>query len=407
MALSYIALIPAYKPGGKMTETAAELREKGFDIIIVDDGSGPDYEDNFRQAEENATVLTHEINRGKGAAIKTGLAYISRYKICGDMKPSDIVIVTVDADGQHLPKDALHIARTAGSRPGTLILGSRALAENVPLRSRFGNSVTRHVFRAVSGIRIHDTQTGLRAFTADMIPALLAVKGDRYEYEINELLCLAADGTPIEEAEIETVYLDGNSSSHFDTIRDSCRIYREIISFALKRGRLKKLFQLMLFSASSFASFLIDYALYAVLLISGQSLVFANVAARLVSAGANYAINRSLVFRSKSRIAGSALQYFALAALILTGNTLVLRTLVGAGMGRMAAKVVTEVVFFLISWTVQRYVIFHSAEETGPSIEEQSGTDVGQAYTLEFKAARPRKLKNVYYKDAKAKETVR
>lgn len=168
----------------------------------------------------------------------------------------------------------------------SLILGSRALADNVPLRSRFGNTVTRFVYRLASGVKVHDTQTGLRACSCRLLSWMLEVKGDRYEYEMNVLLeCSKAD-IPIREVPIKTIYLDGNKSSHFDTVKDSIRIYKEILKF----------------SASSLASFVIDYLLYSVMVLltagigAEISLVISNVTARLVSATVNYNINRRYVF---------------------------------------------------------------------------------------------------------------
>ena len=376
MKSRYIALIPAYEPGEKLISLVHDLRDRGFEAVVIDDGSGMDYRDIFEKVSHDAVVLTHPENRGKGAALRNGLNYILNYMAYDEVArtPSgvrelsgrDAVIVTVDADGQHLPDDVLRVARIAGSRRDALVLGSRALDEDVPARSRFGNTVTRHVYSAVTGVRVHDTQTGLRAFSRDLIPALLEIEGDRYEYEINMLLTLAAEGYTIIEERIETVYEDNNSGSHFRTVRDSLRVYREILKF----------------SASSLASFAIDYCMYAVLLaITGtlgmtHSLVISNIGARLVSGTANYTMNRKLVFKSRTGFAKSAAQYVALAALILAGNTMVLSMLAGTfGMNSMIAKLITEMIFFVISWTVQKYVIFFSSdgpEEAAAAGEEET-----------------------------------
>ena len=364
----YIALIPAYEPEEKIKGLTAELIEKGFDIVVVDDGSGPDHASLFEELSQKATVLIHSENRGKGAALKTGLNYINKYMAYTEsvLTPAgaetisgrDAVIVTVDADGQHLPDDVVRVAEISAQRRDALVLGSRALSEDIPVRSRFGNTVTRHVYSAATGVRIHDTQTGLRAFHRCLIPRLLRIEGDRYEYEINMLMQLASEGVPIIEERIETVYEDNNSGSHFRTVSDSFRIYKEILKF----------------SASSLVSFAIDYGMYALLLaVTGaagiaNSLVISNIGARIVSGTANYAMNRKLVFKSRTGFARSAVQYFLLAAFILAGNTIVLSTLAGTlGINRFAAKLITEVIFFAISWTVQKYVIFfrEDSDDTG------------------------------------------
>ena len=444
MASRYIALIPAYEPDRKMLGVIADLGKTGFDVVIVDDGSGPEYAELFEQAAERlsgksgrgVTLLIHDVNRGKGAALKTGLDFINNFMVIRGEETQN-VIVAVDADGQHLAVDALRAAHTAQGNPGTLVLGSRILnqTQSVPLRSRFGNAVTRQVFRLATGVPVYDTQTGLRAFTADLIPSLLAVSGDRYEYELNVLMDFAGRGIPIREIEIETVYLEGNKSSHFDTVRDSYRIYKEIAKYAAtggsslhggtapaqihaeertdgaemssKNGRnadgIKSTAkQAAKFSASSFASFLIDYAMYALLLMIGPGLVFANIGARLVSSAANYTINRKLVFRSGKKVATSAVQYFALAAFILAGNTFVLHTMVASlGINSMAAKVLTEVLFFMISWTVQRYVVFYDGNETEGSEADRSESGMsrsgrtGGRFQIGYTAVRPKKLRAV------------
>ena len=370
----YIALIPAYEPEKKLIGLTADLREKGFDIVVVDDGSGPEYRDIFGELEMQATVLTHPQNRGKGAALKTGLRYINKYMAYTEsvrtaagtatVSGRDAVIVTVDADGQHLPDDVLRVAEISAGRRDALVLGSRALGKDIPARSRFGNTVTRHVYSAATGVRVHDTQTGLRAFHRSLIPRLLEIEGDRYEYEINMLMKLAAEGVPVIEERIETVYEDNNSGSHFRTIRDSFRVYKEILKF----------------SASSLASFAIDYCMYALLLAATgaagitNGLIVSNIGARLVSGTVNYTLNKKLVFRSRTGFAKSAAQYVMLAAFILAGNTIVLSTLAGTlGINSLAAKLITEVVFFAISWTVQKYVIFFR-EDAGAENDEPERT---------------------------------
>lgn len=452
MASRYIALIPAYEPDRKMLGVIADLGKTGFDVVVVDDGSGPEYAELFEQAAERlpgksgrgVTLLIHDVNKGKGAALKTGLDFINNFMVIRGEETQNI-IVAVDADGQHLAIDALRAAYTAQGNPGTLVLGSRILnnkkaaassgtqvtedaagsnMQNVPLRSRFGNAVTRQVFRLATGVPVYDTQTGLRAFTADLIPSLLSVSGDRYEYELNVLMDFAGKGIPIKEIEIETVYLDDNKSSHFNTVRDSYRIYKEIAKYAISGGKTMAsretdhimansqsdaggkgirdtAKQAAKFSASSFASFLIDYVMYALLLMIGPGLVFANIGARLVSSAANYTINRKIVFRSGKNVATSAVQYFALAAFILAGNTFVLHTMVASlGINSMLAKVLTEVLFFMISWTVQRYVVFYDGSDAGGSEADRSESGMSRSgrtgrFQIGYTAVRPKKLKAV------------
>ncbi|MCR4669244.1 MAG: bifunctional glycosyltransferase family 2/GtrA family protein [Clostridia bacterium] len=338
-----IALIPAYEPEELMITLLKELSEEGIEAIVVDDGSKSDKDSLFAEAAEYAAVLRHSVNRGKGAAIKTGLSYISEHY------RKDAAVVTMDADGQHKVSDARKVASAALENPGALIIGGRRFTGDVPLRSRMGNTITRYVFFLSTGRMIYDTQTGLRAFTAESIPYMLGVEGDRYEYEMNVLMRCAREGLEMIEIPIETVYIGDNSSSHFDTIKDSYRIYKEIIKF----------------SASSILSFLIDYSLYSVFLIAFGRPLRANVLARVISASANFLINKRLVFRTDGNTVKDAGKYALLAIVILALNTGLLKLLTGIlGIGPYIAKIIVEIILFILSYLVQKNLVFCKRGDT-------------------------------------------
>lgn len=341
-----IALIPAYEPDLQMVALVKHTREQGMLAIVIDDGSGAAYTDIFQQVSGLASVLTHAENYGKGCALKTGMQYVQKHF------QEPYTVVTMDADGQHQIADAVRVCDAAEKNPDSLILGSRRLQGNIPLRSQFGNTATRFVYRKTTGLHVRDTQTGLRAFSHKLLPKLLEISGERYEYEMNVLLAFAKEGIPIVEIEITTIYIDNNAGSHFDTVKDSYRIYRDILKY----------------SASSFLSFLLDYVLYSLFAVftaglGSASLTVSNLTARVLSAGVNFGINRKFVFQSEKNLQKSALQYVTLAAVILLGNTLVLNFFVRqAGLNRFAAKLITEITFFALSWLVQRFVIFRKKE---------------------------------------------
>ena len=187
-----IALIPAYQPEENLLELLCELEKNKYTIILVNDGSDNKCKDIFTKAEKYAVVLNHSLNMGKGAALKTGLKYIQN-------NFQKALIVTMDADGQHLVSDAEKIISLVQNFPEKLILGSRRLSKNAPLRSRFGNCVTRFVFHITSGISVYDTQTGLRGFSDKLLPFMLSVDGQRYEYEMNVLLQCARKKYPLKK----------------------------------------------------------------------------------------------------------------------------------------------------------------------------------------------------------------
>jgi putative flippase GtrA len=298
----------------------------------------------FDAVSDAATVVGYDDNRGKGHALKWGLDCISR------RYPEDATVVTVDADGQHSSSDVLRcaeLARTSGD--DTLVLGCRSFSgADVPLRSRVGNLVTRGVFRLASGVRVSDTQTGLRAFSAHLIPFLRSVTGERYEYEMNVLLACPEQGVTLAEVPIRSIYVEGNAASHFRPLCDSLRIYLGILSFA----------------ASSLTGFLVDYLLFWVLssllaALGAAGVVAANAGARLVSAAVNFLINHRLVFHSGERLSVTARRYALLALGILAANTAALLTLTDVlRMPALPAKLMVEIGFFLVSWVVQSRLVF-------------------------------------------------
>jgi len=295
----------------------------------------------FRQAEAlGATVLRHEGNRGKGAALKTGILAMSAKGFTG--------IVTADADGQHTPDDICRIIDAMRQNPEALVLGMRAFRGNVPWKSKAGNAITRVVFRFATGVRVNDTQTGLRGLPSLLFAKLAALKGDRYEYEMNMLLRLRDWETQVVEIPIETIYIEGNASSHFHPLRDSVRIYSQILRFG----------------ASSGISFLVDYGLYMFLAAFFLQTSFVSYAlARLVSSYVNYMLNRHLVFRTGGK--GSLLRYYLLAACILVVGASGTQGLTMLGVNAFAAKLIVDIPLFFASFTVQRSFIFRPGKKNG------------------------------------------
>ena len=244
----------------------------------------------------------------------------------------------MDADGQHRPEDMMRLLDFSKEHRQALCLGVRKVGKDMPLRSRLGNGITRKVFRLVSGTAVSDTQTGLRAFDIRLLPDLLAVSGERYEYEMNVLLTCARKHIDIEEMEIETIYHDReNSCSHFNSVRDSFRIYKDIFKFTL----------------SSMSRFLLDYRLFSLFMLflphTTAMVMAGNVTARVVSALYNYNINCRHVFHTR-RKASTAFQYILLAGVILLLNNIILDFLVqSAVLSVYPAKLITECVLFIIS----------------------------------------------------------
>jgi glycosyltransferase involved in cell wall biosynthesis len=224
---SIVVLLPVYKPSAHLLTVLTELRaaEPQCRFVIVDDGSGSSAGSVLHQAETlGGTVLRHLGNRGKGRALKTGFRYAEEHH-------PGVDVICADADGQHSVTDIVRVAERVRAT-GHTVLGVRRFAENVPLRSKVGNTVTQVLFRAATGRGVQDTQTGLRAYPGSLLGWLRTVPGERFEYEMNVLLEAARAGHPIEQVVITTTYLDDNASSHFSALSDSARIYWPLLRYA-------------------------------------------------------------------------------------------------------------------------------------------------------------------------------
>lgn len=221
-----VVVIPAYQPTKKLTEMVMDLSESGYATLVVDDGSDRACLSIWQEIDSVAAVLHHAHNQGKGAALKTAFCHIR------DNMPDIKCIITMDADGQHLMSDMQKVALCSLKNPGALVLGSRAFDQNVPLRSKLGNTITRFVFLCVARYKIQDTQTGLRAFDRSLLDYMLSTPGERYEYEMNVLLGCKENGISVLEVPIQTIYIDNNSSSHFNAVRDSAIVYKNILKHA-------------------------------------------------------------------------------------------------------------------------------------------------------------------------------
>ena len=334
-----------------MLKLLEEFRDNGdFLPIVVDDGSGAEFRTIFDRVPDFAVLLRHEVNRGKGAALKTAMQHVL------DALPECDIALTADADGQHKYADILRVNQVARDNPGALVLGSRKFEGEVPFKSRWGNAITRQVFAIASGAKVYDTQTGLRAFGREAMEQFLKIPGDRYEYEINMLLAAAQSGRPIVEERIATVYIDDNSSSHFHPVRDSFKIYMCILKFG----------------CSSLIAFAIDFVMLLLLsrLTAGLgaelSLVVSAVGARLVSASANFCINRRVVFKGNETLGKAIAKYAALAVGILAVNYLLLRLLNIVLRWPLAlSKIIVEVLLFVVSFVVQGKFVYRGNRSGG------------------------------------------
>jgi glycosyltransferase involved in cell wall biosynthesis len=340
-----VIVIPSLEPDAKLLDLVASIRQQNqiWPIVIVDDGSGNAYDAVFEEAEEkyHCSVIHHAENKGKGAAIKTAIRYI-----LSDLKSAQYM-VTIDSDGQHTLADMIKCIQAAEIHGNALVLGVRDFERKMPLRSRFGNVVTRNVLRMTTGIDIKDTQTGLRVIPTHFMDKFLEVPGDRFEYETNMLLETKRNNWEIHSQAISTIYIEDNASSHFRVVADSIAIYAVFIKYFL----------------SSVASFLVDVCVYAILIgvfndASLSSITLASISARGISSGFNYFVNKKVVFSKSSR--NSSLKYFALVSvqIVLSAYLVYLGHLLFPSVGTVPLKIMVDGLLFFSSYYIQKNYIF-------------------------------------------------
>lgn len=341
-----VLLVPAYKPDEKMlTFVKQALASERFSAIVaVDDGGGPAYSHIFQALREmGVEVVVHAVNLGKGQAMKTGFNHIMLHH------PGEGV-VAADCDGQHSLPDTIRVADELEKlqQVDAMVLGSRRMNKTAPWKSRFGNGITRFAFFLATGLKVYDTQTGLRGYPAGLLPRLMEIPGSRYEYEMNMLLSFAREGFQIVELPIETIYIQNNAGTHFHPIRDALKVFSRLFVFA----------------ASSLFCYGVDYLLYVLLLgFAPVPLWICYGGARLVSSTLNFYINRRLVFKAEQgSLLWQILRYYLLAAFVLALGSLGVSGLSYLGVSEYIAKLIVDTLLYVVSFVGQRLLVFRPGQ---------------------------------------------
>ena len=348
-------LLPSYNPGGKILQVIRDVIAQGFcDIIVVNDGSGKSSAPYFAEIAkmDGCSVLHHEENKGKGAALKTGIAYFLANR------PAGAGIVAIDDDGQHLPAD-IRFCAEAMLENDALVLGVRDFsAKNVPLKSSFGNKFTIMVFKLLIGLNISDTQTGLRAIPKLYLASMQNVSGNRFEYETNMLIAAKKEKMTILEVPIGTVYHDKNKATHYRGLADSLVIIIQLAKYACGA--------LLSWAIDFLGFFLLLKFLSANLAFRQWTLIFiSTLVARLVSAVFNFIFNKNIVFEYKGKDTGKALvKYAALCGcVVLVSSQLValLASLPFISANPFSITVVkffVDAVLFIMNYYIQRRWVY-------------------------------------------------
>jgi putative flippase GtrA len=311
---------------------------------VVNDGSSSINSNNLLDQINdinNVDVINHSSNQGKGSALKTGIEFLKYNKNNIDG------IITVDSDGQHQLEDILKVATSSTTRKDDVLFGVRSFEDGTPLRSRLGNKLTKYLLYLFNGISIDDTQTGLRYLPTSLFSVLLNLPGNRYEFELECLFTIRNLGYSITQIPIKTIYIDGNSDSHFRPIIDSAKIYLVFARFSL----------------SSLLSFGLDITIFAVLLSYLDSILISTIVARVLSGIFNFTLNRTIVFRSNrsNSLLIDAGRYILLWATLAIFSGLIVSTAQGLDAYLIIPfKIMIDLLLFIIAFYVQKNIVFKS-----------------------------------------------
>jgi len=219
-----VAVIPAYEAAPSVGEIVRRTIEQNLEVIVVDDGSS---DDTAAVAEAaGATVLSHDSNQGKGAALRTAFSRIAGRNFAG--------VVTLDADGQHLPEEIQKLEQ-AWREGADLVLGTRDhLFRDMSRVRQTSNSLSSQLISFAAGAQLSDVQTGFRIYSRDLLLAVEFV-GDGFEAESAVVVRAARQGFEISAVPVELGFADGRCTSHYRPLVDSLRIAGGVI-----RARLEK-----------------------------------------------------------------------------------------------------------------------------------------------------------------------
>jgi glycosyltransferase involved in cell wall biosynthesis len=197
------------------------------DVLVVDDGSHDDTA--AVAARAGARVLKQGANQGKGAALLAAF----RELVAGGVTH----VVTLDADGQHLPEEIPRLVQAAHDTPGAIVVGERLKeGHDISAVARFGNWVADTLLRRIAGQRLPDTQSGFRVYPVAETLALGA-RGDRFDFETEVLLRAGRAGMPVVGVPVRVHYPPPEERvSHYDKWTDTLRIIRTVVRLMAERG---------------------------------------------------------------------------------------------------------------------------------------------------------------------------
>lgn len=323
-----VIIIPAFNPDTRLIELVSSL--KNNNIIVIDDGSTS--KDIFDSLEDmGIIVIHHPYNMGKGCAIKTGIKEANKYY------KNINAFITADADGQHSKEDIINIYNMESN---DIIFGTRDFKGRVPLRSKIGNKFSSLFLYFNTGMKLNDTQTGLRRFPYKYRKYLLDIEGNRFEYEMNVLNKLAKDKIIIKTVPIKTIY-ENNHTSHFHTVKDSLRIYHNFFKYVL----------VALLSA------IIDLTLFTIL-IKSKTILISTIIARIISGTFNFTMNKSYIFKSNNNMLYELIKYIVLFITCMFSSAFLVKLITILKINTTLIKAFVDILLFITNYFIQKHYIF-------------------------------------------------
>ena len=216
-------LIPAYNAARSVAAVVRGAAAEVPLVLVIDDGSIDGTGDAAREA--GAVVLRHDVNRGKGAALKTGFCWALEQGVDG--------VVTIDADGQHLPSEIPKILRAQEESGAHLVIGGRAhlFAQMLPRRRR-ANRFSAAAIAWASHAAITDSQSGFRYYSAELIRTM-PLQADGFDLESEVIVKAGQRGMDIVTTPIDLGFVDGISTSHYRPVADTVRIALRVLRVKL------------------------------------------------------------------------------------------------------------------------------------------------------------------------------
>lgn len=348
-----VIIIPCYKPDEKFLCLLIKIKYADYsNIIVVNDGSGSEFNYYFEKAnhEYGCKVLEHVINLGQGRAYKTAFNYYISETKEGGCYENTIGVIQCDCDGQHKIEDINRCADLLRENPDKFILGVRNFSDkSIPFRSRFGNNCTSFVFKVFCGLDLMDTQTGQKGIPRSFVPALMETPGERFEYASSCLLESKKQGVEILQFPIQTIYINGNQTSHFNPLHDSIRIYSLILKYLM----------------SSLSAFIVDIVLFSLFvsflekIFPAYYIIISTYIAKVFSCTYGYIINKRFVFQNQGDHIVTAIKFFSLCVIQSTCSGFLTNGFVRmTDWNEVLCKIIIDTILFFASFQIQNRWVF-------------------------------------------------